>query len=79
MTKGGIRLNQTLVLVFLDAEGKERNIRVDDPRADLTPTEVEDTMNDIVDKNIFAGSAFVSAARAYIITTTTEEIYEQAV
>jgi hypothetical protein len=72
-------LNQTLVLVFLDAEGKERNIRVDDPRADLTPTEVEDTMNDIVAKNIFAGSALVSAAKAYIITTTTEEIYEQAV
>jgi hypothetical protein len=66
-------------LVFLDAEGKERNIRVDDPRADLTPTEVEDTMNDIVAKNIFAGSALVSAAKAYIITTTTEEIYEQAV
>lgn len=72
-------MNQTLVLVFLDAEGKERNIRVDDPRADLTPTEVEDTMNDIVAKNIFAGSALVSAAKAYIITTTTEEIYEQAV
>jgi hypothetical protein len=72
-------LNQTLVLVFLDAEGKERNIRIDDPRADLTPTEVEDTMNNIVAKDIFAGSAFVSASKAYIITTTTEEIYEQAV
>ena len=72
-------MNQTLVLVFLDAEGKERNIRVDDPRADLTPTEVEDTMNDIVAKDIFAGSALVSAVKAYIITTTTEEIYEQAV
>ena len=72
-------MNQTLVMVFLDAEGKERNIRVDDPRADLTPSEVEEAMNNIVDKNIFAGSALVSAAKAYIITTTTEDIYEQAV
>jgi hypothetical protein len=72
-------LNQTLVMVFLDAEGKERNIRVDDPRMDLTPPEVEEAMNNIVDKNIFAGSALVSAAKAYIITTTTEDIYEQAV
>ncbi|NLU37169.1 MAG: DUF2922 domain-containing protein [Clostridiales bacterium] len=66
-------------MVFLDAEGKERNIRVDDPRMDLTPPEVEEAMNNIVDKNIFAGSALVSAAKAYIITTTTEDIYEQAV
>ena len=72
-------MNQTLVLVFLDTDGKERNIRVDDPRVDLTPSEVETAMNDIVVKNVFAGSAFVSAAKAYIITTTTEEIYEQAV
>jgi hypothetical protein len=72
-------LNQTLVMEFLDAEGKERNIRVDDPRMDLTPPEVEEAMNNIVDKNIFAGSALVSAAKAYIITTTTEDIYEQAV
>lgn len=72
-------MNQTLVMVFLDAEGKERNIRVDDPRMDLTPSEVEEAMNNIVDKNIFAGSALVSAAKAYIITTTTEDIYEQAV
>ena len=72
-------MNQTLILVFLDADGKERNIRVDDPRVDLTPSEVETAMNDIVAKNVFAGSALVSAAKAYIITTTTEEIYEQAV
>ena len=72
-------MNQTLILVFLDAEGKERNIRVDDPRVDLTPSEVETVMNDIVAKNVFAGSALVSAAKAYIITTTTEDIYEQAV
>ena len=72
-------MNQTLVMEFLDAEGKERNIRVDDPRMDLTPPEVEEAMNNIVDKNIFAGSALVSAAKAYIITTTTEDIYEQAV
>ena len=72
-------MNQTLILVFLDAEGKERNIRVDDPRVDLTPSEVETAMNDIVAKNVFAGSALVSAAKAYIITTTTEDIYEQAV
>jgi hypothetical protein len=72
-------LNQSLVLVFLDAEGKERTIRVDDPKPELTPSEVEAAMNSIVAKAIFNGSALVSASKAYIITTTTEDIYEQAV
>ena len=72
-------MNQTLILVFIDADGKERNIRIDDPRIDLTPSEVETAMNSIVEKNVFAGSALVSAAKAYIITTTTEDIYEQEV
>lgn len=72
-------METTLVLTFLDAEGKERNIRVDDPRADLTPTEVETAMNSIVTKAIFAGAAFVSAKEAKIVTTTTETIFDQEV
>ncbi|MGI6569873.1 MAG: DUF2922 domain-containing protein [Caldicoprobacterales bacterium] len=54
-------------------------MRVDDPKPELTPSEVEAAMNSIVAKAIFNGSALVSASKAYIITTTTEDIYEQAV
>jgi hypothetical protein len=65
-----------LVLVFLDTEGKERMIKIEDPRSDLTPLEVETAMNAVVAKGIFH---IASASKAYILTTTTQDIYEQAV
>lgn len=67
-------MNQSLVLVFLDAEGKKRQIRVDDPREDITPMDVVDAMNTIIEKDIFGGAALVSADSAYIITTQTDVI-----
>lgn len=69
-------MTEVLVLVFLDTEGKERLIKIEDPKADLTPLEVETVMNTVITKAIFN---LVSASKAYIVTTTKEDIYEQAV
>ena len=71
--------NIALVLVFLDALGKKREMRLDEPRVDVNETEIMATMNLIITKNIFGGDALVSAEGAYIVTTTTQEIFNQAV
>ena len=69
-------MTEVLVLVFLDSEGKERLIKIEDPKPDLTPAEVETVMNTVVSKGIFN---LASPSKAYIVTTTKEDIYEQAV
>ena len=72
-------MNTVLVLVFLDSLGKTHEIRVDDPRTDLLEAELLVAMNLIIAKNIFAIDTLVSAESAYIVTTTTQEIFNQVV
>lgn len=54
-------------------------MRIDEPRSNLTDTEVEAAMNNILEKSIFADSPFVSALEAYIVTTQYQTIFEQEV
>ena len=68
-----------LVLVFLDSLGKVHEIRVDNPRSDLMEAELLVAMNLIIAKNIFAIDTLVSAESAYMLTTTTQEIFNQVV
>ena len=68
-----------LVLVFLDALGKKREMRIDDPIAGVTEIVILAAMNLIITKNIFGGDALVSAEGAYIVTTTKQEVFSQAV
>ncbi len=70
---------QSLILVFQDAAGKKRNMRIDEPRSNLTDTEVQAAMNNIIEKSIFADSPFASALEAYIVTTQYQTIFEQDV
>ena len=72
-------MNTVLVLEFLDSHGKSHEIRVDDPRSDVTETEILVAMNLIIAKDIFAIDALVSAESAFIVTTTTQEIFNQVV
>ena len=71
--------NTALILVFIDTLGAKREIRLDDPISELTEIGILATMNLIITKNIFAGDALVTADSAYIITTTTQEIFNQSV
>lgn len=67
----------SIVLTFIDASGKNRVIRVDDPKVDLTELQVTTAMAAIIAKNIFEDPAFVSAASAVIVTTTSAPLYTQ--
>ncbi len=64
-----------LVMTFLTAIGRKVSISMDDPRENLTEEEVINTMNLIVEKNIFAphGSHFTSAVEAKVVSTDTKE------
>lgn len=65
-----------LEMEFLDSAGKKFTISLDEPKPDLTETEIRDAMDDIVSRNIFFSTAgdIVSASGARFVTTTVEEV-----
>lgn len=67
-------MKQVLVLDFIDSLGRRFTIRISDPREDLTPEEVEATMNLIIGMNPFNREALVSIEKANIVTTTEEQV-----
>ena len=64
-----------LVMVFKNSVGKNDSISIDDPKDNITETEIKTTMELIVEKNIFKKNdyAFVEAVEAKIVTTDTTE------
>ena len=64
-----------LVMVFKNSVGKNVSISIDDPKDNITDTEIKTTMELIVEKNIFKKNdyAFVEAVEAKIVTTDTTE------
>lgn len=66
-------LELKLVMVFKTSAGNKISITVDDPRTDVTETEIKATMDLIVEKNIFApnGSDVVEALEARVVKTDT--------
>ena len=64
-----------LVMVFKNSVGKNVSISIDDPKDNITETEIKTTMELIVEKNIFKKNdyAIVEAVEAKIVTTDTTE------
>ncbi|MGL4911544.1 MAG: DUF2922 domain-containing protein [Romboutsia sp.] len=64
-----------LLMTFKDEDAKRVSLTVDEPRADLTETEIKDVMDLVVSKNIFApnGLDIVSTVDAKIVVTDTTE------
>ena len=64
-----------LVMVFKNSVGKNVSISIDDPKDNITETEIKTTMELIVEKNIFKKNdyAFVEAVEAKIVTNDTTE------
>ena len=64
-----------LEMVFKNSVGKNVSISIDDPKDNITETEIKTTMELIVEKNIFKKNdyAFVEAVEAKIVTTDTTE------
>lgn len=68
--------NAKLEMAFADGEGKQFKLTLNEPREDITETEVRQAMDDVVAKNIFytAVGDVVSVIGARIITTVVDEL-----
>ena len=62
-----------LVMTFKTTDDKKVSLSVDNPREDITESEIKDAMDLVVSKNIFApnGADMVSAVEAKVVVTDT--------
>ena len=62
-----------LVMTFKTTDDKKVSLSVDNPREDITESEIIDAMDLVVSKNIFApnGADIVSAVEAKVVVTDT--------
>ena len=68
-----------LIMYFADADGKKHSVSIDDPKFDISPSEVQDAMNTIITNEVLVNSfnqPFTLALSARIVTTHIEEITE---
>ena len=67
----------SLVMAFRTSDNKLCNIKINDPKDDLTKTQVETVMNTVITKNVFetATAAKLTAIdKIYTITTAKTEL-----
>ena len=66
-------LNKRLVMTFKTTDDKSVSLSIDDPREDITETEIKTAMDLVVSKNIFApgGSDIKESVSAKIVVTDT--------
>ena len=64
-----------LVMTFKTTDDKKVSLSVDNPREDITESEIKDAMDLVVSKNIFApnGADIVSGVEAKVVVTDTTE------
>ena len=69
---------KTLRLLFRDEMDRLRAINLPEPEENLDVSDIEDCMNHIVDKDIFAtaGGALVEKIRAEVVERSVDEIYD---
>ena len=62
-----------LVMTFKTTDDKKVSLSVDNPREDITESEIKDAMDLVVSKNIFApnGDDIVQAVEAKVVVTDT--------
>ena len=62
-----------LLMTFKTTDDKKVSLSVDNPRKDITESEIKDAMDLVVSKNIFApnGADIVSAVEAKVVVTDT--------
>ena len=62
-----------LLMTFKTTDDKKVSLSVDNPREDITESEIKDAMDLVVSKNIFApnGADILSAVEAKVVVTDT--------
>lgn len=69
-------MEKTLVLTFKNVDGKSVSLSLAAPREDLTGTEVAQTMQEIIDRNIFtsSGGDLAEIATARVVSREVTEL-----
>ena len=64
-----------LVMTFKTTDDKKVSLSVDNPREDITETEIKSAMDLVVERNIFApnGGDIVATVEAKVVVTDTTE------
>ncbi len=72
---------KTLRMVFRNQAGRNVTISLDNPREDLTATEIEAAMDLVIARDIFtsSGGDLVSKQDVKIIESTTNDLYDPPV
>lgn len=68
---------RSLVLAFRTTDGKICNIRINDPKADLTRAQIETVMNELIGKNVFqtgSGATLAAIDTVYNVETNKNEV-----
>ena len=70
-----MEIKTKLLMTFKSSDDKKVSITVDNPREDLTETEIKEAMNTIIEKYIFSpnGGSLVSAVSAKVVQTDTTD------
>ncbi|MDB8793034.1 DUF2922 domain-containing protein [Romboutsia sp. 1001216sp1] len=70
-----MEITKKLLMSFMTTSGKKVSISVDDPRENLTESEIKTAMTTILSKNIFkpGGENFASLVEAKVVETGTTE------
>ncbi len=73
---GDLVENSKLQMIFKNLEDRRVTLSVDNPRNDLTGEEVRNTMDNIIETNVFDsnGGDITTTVGARIVRTTIEEI-----
>ena len=73
--------SQTLRLSWRNEAGRTYSFSIDNPRNDLTQTEIESFMDLVINKNVIlsTGGALVAKSDAHLINTEDTDLYTPAV
>jgi hypothetical protein len=74
----GLTESKTLQMIFLNANNARVTISVAEPKDDLTSTEVEEAMDEIINQNIInsTGGDLVQVVGARLVTRQVVELIE---
>ena len=68
-----MEIKTKLLMTFKTSDDKKVSITVDNPREDLTETEIKEAMNTIIDIFSPNGGSLVSAVSAKVVQTDTTD------
>lgn len=68
-------MKKVLAMNFKTGLGRNMRITLDDPKEDVTPEEIKDTMDLMIEKNLFnVEGGIAEIGSASIVTTQTQEV-----